>query len=137
MKLRSSLIIMPPRFHRHKLLLDEGLYPRKSLSRVNSRHDVKHIKHDFHQGGIKDEEIYKIAIKQKRIIVTYNTRDFKRMAENSNSSGIIGVTPGLTPDQLDTKLNSILGRNSTKTFYGKDTPLGKKQKLISFIESRI
>ena len=117
---------MPPRFHRHKLLLDEGLYFRKSLLRINKRHDVKHIKHDFHQGGIKDEEIYKIAIKQKRIIVTYNTRDFKIMAENSNSSGIIGVTPGLTPDQLDTKLNSILGRNSKKTFYGKYTPLGKK-----------
>lgn len=118
---------MSPRFHRHKLLLDEGLYPRKSLSRINSRHDVKHIKHDFHSGGIKDEEVYKIAIKQKRIVITYNTRDFRKMATNSSNSGVIGVSQGLTPDQLDTRLNSILSKNSGKAFYGKYTPLSKNK----------
>ena len=119
---------MSPRFHRHKLLLDEGLYPRKSLLRINSRHDVKHIKHDFHIGGIKDEEIYKIAVKQKRIIITYNTRDFRKMAKYSSNSGIIGVSQGLTPDQLDTKLSSILSKNSVKAFYGKYTPLSKNKR---------
>ena len=119
---------MSPRFHRHKLLLDEGLYPRKSLPRINNRHDVKHIKHDFHHGGIKDEEIYKIAVKQKRIIITYNTRDFRKMARHSSESGIIGVSQGLTPDQLDIRLNSILSKNSGKMFYGKYTPLSMNKK---------
>lgn len=119
---------MPPRFYRHKLLLDEGLYPRKSLPRINNRHDVKHIKHDFHHGGVTDEKIYKLAVKQKRIIVTYNTRDFRNMAKESASSGIIGVSQRLTPDQLDTRLNAILSNNSGKTFYGKYTPLSKNKK---------
>lgn len=114
---------MSLKFYRHKLLLDEGVYPRKSFPRINNRHNVKHIKHDFHRGGIKDEEIYKMAVKQKRIIITYNTRDFKKMARRSNDSGIIGVSQELTPDQLDTKLSSILSKNSGKTFYGKYTPL--------------
>lgn len=118
---------MSPRFHRHKLLLDEGLYPRKSLPRINNRHDVKHIKHDFHLGGIKDEEIYKMAVKQKRIIITYNTRDFKKMARYSSDSGIIGVSQGLTPDQLDTRFNAILSKNLRKTFYRKYTPLSKNK----------
>ena len=116
---------MPPRFYKHKLLLDEGLYPRKSLPRINSRHDVKHVKNDLNRSGIKDEEIYKMAVKQKRIIITYNTKDFREMAKSNNDSGIIGVSQGLTPDQLDTRLNSILSKNTKNTFYGKYTPLSK------------
>ena len=38
---------MPHKFYKHKLLLDEGLYPRQYLKRTNSRYDVKHIKHDL------------------------------------------------------------------------------------------
>lgn len=47
---------MPPKFYKHKLLLDEGLYPRKSLKRINNRYNIKHIKHDLCKGGIKDSE---------------------------------------------------------------------------------
>ncbi len=73
---------MPPKFYRHKLLLDEGLYPRKSLKRINGRHNIKHIKHDLNKGGIKDKEIYRIARKQKRIIITYNIEDFRKLAQS-------------------------------------------------------
>lgn len=41
---------MPPRFYKHKLLLDEGIYPRKLLHRTNSRFNIKHIKHDLKRG---------------------------------------------------------------------------------------
>lgn len=119
---------MSPRFYRYNLLLDEGLYPRKSLSRVNSRHNVKHIKHDLNSAGIKDKEVYKIAIEQKRIIVTYNTRHFKKLATLNENTGVIGVGQGITPEQLDVKLNSLLSRSLKKSFYGKYTPLSKAKK---------
>ncbi|MDO8460974.1 MAG: DUF5615 family PIN-like protein [bacterium] len=118
---------MSPKFHRYKLLLDEGLYPRKSLPRINNRHDVKHIKHDLRLGGVKDKDIYDIAIKQKRIITTYNTRDFRKLAKQNNRSGVIGISQRLTPDKIDTRLNSILSKNSEKTFYGKYTSLFKNK----------
>lgn len=104
--------------------MDEGLYPRKSLPRINNRHDVKHIKHDLNNAGVKDKEVYEIAIEQKRIIVTYNTRDFKKFAKLNKNSGVIGVGQRLTPDRLDTKLNSLLSKSPEKSFYGKYTPLG-------------
>ncbi len=106
--------------------MDEGLYPRKSLPRVNSRHNVKHIKHDLNNAGIKDKEVYEIAVRQKRIIITRNTRDFKKLAKLNKNAGVIGVGQRLTPDQLDTKLNSLLSRSSEKSLYGRYTPLGKK-----------
>lgn len=105
--------------------MDEGLYPRKSLPRINNRHSVEHIKHDLNSPGIKDKEVYEIAVRQKRIIVTYNTRDFKNLAKLNKNSGVIGVGQRLTPEQLDTKLNSLLSKKPTKSFYGKYTPLGK------------
>lgn len=116
---------MPHKFHKHKLLLDEGLYPRNILHRTNNRHNLKHIKHDLNKGGIPDKEVYEIASKEKRIIVTYNVDDFKKLATQSKDTGVIGVTQGLSPDQLDAKLNSLLSRGSMKTFYGKYTPLSQ------------
>lgn len=119
---------MSPKFYRHRLILDEGLYPRKSLPRINSRYDIKHIKHDLKGGGLEDEEVYEIAIGQKRIIVTYNTKHFKKLAKKSLDSGVIGVTQGLTPEKLDIKLNSLLSKSSEKSLYGKYTSLSKGSK---------
>ena len=116
---------MPIKFYKHKLLLDEGLFPRKSLKRINSRYNIRHIKHDFHKGGITDREVYETAKKEKRIIITYNIGDFRKLAKESKNTGIIGVTQGFTPDQLDVKLNSFLSKSSANTFYGKYTSLSR------------
>lgn len=116
---------MSPRFYKHRLLLDEGIYPRKSLRRINNRYDIKHIKHDLNKGGIKDKEVYAIARKQKRIIITYNIDDFKQIATQSKDTGVIGISQGLTPDQLDIKLNSLFSKSSEKSFDGKYTPLNQ------------
>lgn len=116
---------MPPKFYKHKLLLDEGIFPRESLRRINSRYNIKHIKHDLNQGGITDKEVYEIANQQKRIIITYNIDDFKQLAILNKNTGVIGITHDLTPDQLDTKLNSLLSKSSEKQFYGKYTPLSR------------
>ena len=114
---------MPPRFYKHKLLFDEGLFKRQSLKRINSRYNIKHISHDFKKGGITDKEVYQLACKEKRIIVTYNINDFKKLAQQNTDTGVIGVTQTFTPDQLDRKLNSLLSKNSEKMFYGRYTPL--------------
>lgn len=116
---------MPRKPYRHKLLLDEGLYLKKALPRTNSHHDIKHIKHDLHKGGIKDEEVYFIAVKNKRIVITYNIDDFKNLARKSSNSGVIGISQGILPDQLDKKLNALLSRKTPKSLYGKYTSLNK------------
>ena len=119
---------MPPRFYKHKLLFDEGVYARQLFQRVNGRYNVKHVKHDLHKEGMSDIEVYKIAVKQKRIIVTFNTKDFRKFANQNTNSGVIGITEKLTPEKLDIKLNSILSKSSEKSFYGKYTPLSGSKK---------
>lgn len=116
---------MSPSFYKHKLLLDEGLFSRKRLKRINSRYNIRHIKHDLEKGGISDKEVYEIACKEKRIIITYNINDFRLMAKRTKDTGIIGISQKLTPEKLDAKLNSLLSKSSEKSLYGKYTPLGK------------
>ena len=118
---------MPPKFYKHKLLLDEWLFKRQSLPRINGRYNLKHIEHDLHHGGITDLEVYRIACSQKRIIITYNIKHFREIAIKSKNSGVIGIVQGVTPDQLDSKLNSLLSRSSEKSFYGKYTQLNDSE----------
>lgn len=79
----------PPKYN---ILLDENFPPRASLKRLNNRFNLKHLAHDLNKGGLKDPEVYKLAEKLKRIIVTFNDKDFKDLASKSINTGIIGVS---------------------------------------------
>src|SRR2546421_13117905 len=109
-KYQPSLIAacMTHRFHKHKLLLDENMSPRQRFPRLNSRFDVKHIRDDLHVSGISDPEVFTLAKKQKRLIVTLNGDDFRPMAEKSTATGLISVSDHLRTDQVDSKLTALL-----------------------------
>lgn len=121
---------MPRKFDKHKLLLDEGLFSRNTLNRTNNRHNVKHIKHDLNKGGVSDDDVYDTAVKQKRIIVTFNIKHFRKRATERKDTGVIGVSQGITPDKLDIKLNALLTKTKTKTLYGKYTSLSGESETI-------
>lgn len=109
--------------------MDEGISPRKSFRRLNNRYSIKHIKHDLHKEGSTDKDVYEIASKQKRIIITYNIGDFRKLVTQSKRTGVIGITQALTPEQLDTQLNSLLSKSSEKSLYGRYTPLSGRENL--------
>src|SRR5437764_12349769 len=110
-------------FYKHKLLLDEGFPPRMYFPRLNERFDVKHIKQDFRKIGLPDTEVYAFARESKRLIVTYNAKDFRRLAQNSKETGVIGVPALMLYYHIDNKLTSILINSSTNALHAKDTAL--------------
>ncbi|MBA3723698.1 MAG: DUF5615 family PIN-like protein [Candidatus Levybacteria bacterium] len=101
-----------------KLLLDENFEPRIYLPKLNRLYDIKHVAEDLHKGGIEDRKVYEIAVKQERIVVTYNEKDFRSFAHVSEKSGVIGISTNLTPTQIDTKLAALLKKTSSKSLYG-------------------
>lgn len=125
---------MPHKNVRHKLLLDENFPTRDSLKRLNGRFNVKHLITDFGKAGIKDKEVLFLAIKYKRIIVTFNERDFKNLIMGNKDTGLIGVSAKLTNEQIDNKLTSFLLKHSPRDLYGKINCIsgetGKKLLLI-------
>lgn len=110
---------MPKRFLKFKLLLDEGFFERKRLPRLNKRHNVKHIKIDLGKESIPDIEVYKEAVKSKRLIVTFNGKDFKQFAGRSKDSGVIAVTHRMVQEDIDKKLVSLLSKYKKRDLYGK------------------
>jgi hypothetical protein len=114
---------MGSRFYKHAVLLDEGFPPRSYFPRLNQRFDVKHVKTDLKNIGLPDEEVYVLACQHKRLIVTYNAKDFRRLAHTSRDTGVIGVSALMPYAHIDNKLTALLTTSSHNALYGKYTPL--------------
>ncbi len=93
--------------------------PRQRFPRLNSRFDVKHIRDDLNQSGLKDPPVYALAGKLKRLIITFNGDDFKNMVSQSTDTGVINISANLRYDQIDTKLTSLLTKSRQNDLYGK------------------
>lgn len=92
-----------PKRSRCKLLLDEMLPKRQLVPRVNHYHNVRHVAHDYRLSGITDVEVVKLAKKEKRIVVTNNTRHFRKLGLKF-AVEIIGVDQGMGLEEIDKKL---------------------------------
>ena len=106
------------RFIKFKVLLDEALPPRQSFPKTNKVFDVKHIKHDLNLSGFADSIVYEIACELKRLIVTPNIKDFKRLLKG-DKTGIIAVSMALSTKNMDKKLCSLLRKSKKGNLFGK------------------
>ncbi len=93
--------------------------PRSDLPRLNKHFNVKHVDHDLGQGGASDEDIYMLAVSQKRVILTHNIKHFLSLAGTRDDAGIIGISANLTPSQVDTKLMALLTKSTPHALQGK------------------
>ncbi len=96
---------------------------RKKFELLNRLFDVKHLAFDLRKGGLRDEQVYKEAVKTHRLIITFNGKDFKTVAANSKETGIIFVSQNLSDEQIDSKLVALLVRSSANALFGKFTAL--------------
>lgn len=110
-----------------KLLLDEGLPKRQSLVVLNAYCDIKHIKHDYKRGGWQDQQVFRLANKDSRILVTFNIRDFRPLI-NRDSISVIGLSDSLSKQQIDKKLTSLCKRLKPAQFVGQFFPITNETK---------
>jgi len=103
---------MPRKLYKFKLLLDENMPPRQRFPRLNSRFDLKHIRDDLHQAGLKDPPVYGLAGKLNRLIITFNGDDFKHMVSQSMQTGVINISTNLRNDQIDETVVKTPGLSS-------------------------
>ena len=114
---------MTKSFYKHKLLFDENMPRRLVFPRLNELFDIKHIRGDLGQGGISDPKVHALAVQLKRLVVTYNAKDFRELATRSQESGVIAVSANMPFHHVDTKLTALLIRSSEKALLGKFTLL--------------
>ena len=94
---------------------------RLKFPRVNSRHDLKHLRDDFHITGIADPQVYEFARKEGRLILTLNGEDYRELAGKSRDTGIIFLSDNLTDERIDSKLNALLSKLTPNALFGKFT----------------
>lgn len=109
---------MPRRPHKFRLLLDENMELKSFFQRVNNFHNVKHIVRDYKKAGLKDADVFKLAKHEKRILITYNFKDFRNFTLTQDV-GIIGISRSLLFSEIDKKLMSFLRDKSETDLYGK------------------
>ena len=114
---------MPKPFYKHKLLLDEHLYHRRLYPTLNAHFDVKHIKDDLHHGGMDDAVIYALAVKQGRLILTSNVKDFRPLLRD-DSPGVIGIPETCSLSRIDSKLTALLMQHGPNYFKARFRSLG-------------
>lgn len=116
------------RFIKFKILLDEALPPRQKFPQTNKIFDVKHLKHDLSLPGLADSVVYKIAQELERLIVTSNTKDFRKLLRGKKT-GVIGVSMALKTEEIDKRLCSLLKKTPKGRLFGKITKItGKTDK---------
>jgi hypothetical protein len=119
---------MPKPFYKHKTLLDEQLYHRRMYPLLNEHFDVKHIRDDLRLGGLPDLAIYELALKQGRIILTINVKDFRPLLRE-DCPGIIGIPENWFAHRVDSKLTALLMRHGPNYFRGRYHPLAAEEPL--------
>lgn len=92
---------------KYKLLLDEGLPHKESYPLLNNYFNLRHIVHDFSHGGVSDKKVYALANKEGRMVIVFNTKDFRPLISH-NSVSVISLSTNLTDKQVELKLNKIL-----------------------------
>ena len=102
-----------------KLLLDENMPHRTAFPTLNSQFDVKHVVDDFKKSGLADRGVYRLAVKERRILVTFNSKHFRPLAGSSKDAGIIGISANLPYSQVDTKLTALLTKSTFHALRGK------------------
>lgn len=120
---------MVRKFHKHKLLLDEGFPVRSYFPLLNNRFDVKHVTQDFKQVSLSDKQVHRFAADHDRVVVTLNIKDFKPLSPTNKNTGVIGVSANLPYEQVDKKLTALLNRSSKKELLGRLTVIsGESQR---------
>ena len=97
--------------------------PRQRFPRLNSRYDVKHIRDDLNHIGLKDPEVYSLVDNLRRLIITFNGDDFKKLVGKSTKTGVINVSANMRNEHIDTKLTALLTKSSPRVLLGTFTDL--------------
>src|SRR5258706_6925751 len=103
----------------HKILLDENMPNRSKLSRLNGIFHVLHIRDDLKKTGLKDPEVYELAKENKRILVTFNGDDFRKLVKETDDVGVISIPATMPLEKIDRHLSSLFITSTENTFRGK------------------
>lgn len=109
----------PTKKKKFRILLDSAFAKSSAFPRLRKKVNLAHAVHDLGLSPqAEDEEIYQVADKEKRFVLTINFKDFKKLVKRGKP-GIIGIESQLTNNNIDIKLTTFLADKDPLDYIGK------------------
>jgi len=101
------------------LLLDAAFARPRTFTKLHKKANVTHVIFDYNlPPQCSDEEIYLLATKENRFVVTINYQDFRRLVKKGKA-GIIAIPSELSNHEIDTLLSVFLSAKNPEEYRGK------------------
>lgn len=102
-----------------RLLLDAAFAAPPVFLHLSKKANLAHVVHDFRLSRqASDEEIYELASREDRFVVTVNLKDFKKLVRKGKS-GVIAIPPYLSNHDIDERLSDFIERKDPEELRGK------------------
>lgn len=109
----------PKKKRKFRLLLDSAFAISTQFPKLQKRANIVHCIHDCGLSTqAEDEEIYKIAVKGNRFVLTINFKDFKPLVQKGKA-GVIGIPSQLSNEEIDTKVANFIADKDPNDLLGK------------------
>ncbi len=90
------------------MLLDAAFARPRTFARLSKKANVTHVVFDYNlPPQCSDEEIYQLAVKEDRFVVTINYQDFRKLVKKGKP-GIISIPSELSNQEIDQLLCRFL-----------------------------
>jgi len=70
-----------------RFLLDENVFPCLKFVLEERGHDVRAVSIDRAPAGLSDADLFELAVREGRAIITYNRTHYTRLAREARESG--------------------------------------------------
>jgi predicted nuclease of predicted toxin-antitoxin system len=106
----------PKKFH---ILMDAAFADSSKFPRLSKKANLAHVVLDY---GVsphaEDEEIYQVAVKENRFVLTINVKDFKKLVR-PGKSGVLGIESQLSNEEIDNLVTDFISTKDPDDFIGK------------------
>ena len=112
-----------------RLLFDENFSPKPLKRLKKAGHNIKYAGTPQRRQSLTDRQVFDWACEEKRLIVTRNTKDFRRFMQmrKATATGILSLSPNLKPQEIDKLLTNFLAKSSENKLYGEITTIRKQR----------
>lgn len=103
-----------------RLLLDSAFAKPSQFPKLKKKANIAHCVHDCGLSTqAEDREIYQMALKEERFVLTINFKDFKPLIQQGKSGGVIGIDSQFSNQEIDTLVSTFLSGKDPDDYKGK------------------
>lgn len=105
------------------MLLDSAFAKPALFVLLSKKANIAHVVHTYNfSPQANDEEIYNLAVREERFVVTINYKDFKKLVKE-NKSGIIAIPSELSNKIIDKLISEFISGKDPNDYWGKATKI--------------